>query len=90
LFRPSITGHREPGPALLESRTEEEPFTVRPHAGTSSLPQVCNCVLAIGQTRMALEPAGLDIRARPEFIKVHKNGSDLSGIKFAIHVESIA
>jgi stage V sporulation protein SpoVS len=33
-------------------------------------PQVSNCVLAIGHTRLALEPDGLDIRARPEFIHV--------------------
>lgn len=50
---------------------------------------VSNCVLAIGHTRLALEPDGLDIRARPEFIHVQKNGSDLNAIKFHIHVDKI-
>ena len=50
---------------------------------------VTNCVLAIGHTRLALEADGLDIRARPEFIHVTKNGSDLNAIKFHIHVDKI-
>jgi stage V sporulation protein SpoVS len=50
---------------------------------------VSNCVLAIGHTRLALEPDGLDIRARPEFIQVAKNGTDLNAIKLHIHVDRI-
>ena len=51
--------------------------------------QVSNCVLAIGHTRLALEADGLDIRARPEFINVMKNGADLNALKFHIHVDKI-
>lgn len=37
-------------------------------------------MLAIGHTRLALETDGLDIRARPEFIQVQKNGADLNAV----------
>lgn len=50
---------------------------------------VANCVLAIGHTRLYLEPDGKDIRSRPEFIHVLKNGEDWNAIKFHIHVDSI-
>ncbi|KIZ03721.1 hypothetical protein MNEG_4239 [Monoraphidium neglectum] len=49
---------------------------------------VSNCVLAIGHTRLALEPDGLDIRARPEFIHVQAGG-ELNALKFHIHVDRI-
>jgi stage V sporulation protein S len=50
---------------------------------------VANCVLAIGHTRLYLEADGKDIRARPEFIHVLKNGADWNAIKFHIHVDTI-
>lgn len=50
---------------------------------------VSNCVLAIGHTRLYLEQDGYDIRARPEFVHVMKNGMELNAIKFAIHVDRI-
>jgi stage V sporulation protein SpoVS len=40
---------------------------------------VSNCVLAIGHTRLALEPDGLDIRARPEFINGAVSGGRRGG-----------
>ena len=50
---------------------------------------VANCVLAIGHCRLYLEPDGLDIRARPEFIHIIKAGEDLNAIKFSMHVDKI-
>jgi hypothetical protein len=46
-----------------------------PPPGSPRARQVSNCVLAIGHTRLALEPDGLDIRARPEFIGAVRDGS---------------
>jgi len=50
---------------------------------------VANCVLAIGHTRLYLEADGKDVRARPEFIHVQKNGAEWNAIKFHIHVDTI-
>lgn len=51
---------------------------------------VANCVLAIGHARLYLEPDGLDVRARPEFVHVFKNGSELNALKFHLEVDRIA
>ncbi len=50
---------------------------------------VANAVLAIGRARLYLEPDGLDVRARPEFVHVHKNGSELNALKFLLAVDRI-
>jgi hypothetical protein len=39
--------------------------------------------------RLYLEPDGLDIRARPEFVHVVKNGSELNALKFNLQVDRI-
>jgi stage V sporulation protein SpoVS len=46
-------------------------------------------VVAIGHTRLHLEPDGLDVRAWPEFVKVTKGITELNAIKFHIHVDRL-
>jgi stage V sporulation protein SpoVS len=80
---------RSPTPPLRALQACTPPLPQHPPAPAAPR-QVCNCVLAIGQARVTLEPSGLDLRARPEFISVQKNGADLHALKFTIHVERVA
>lgn len=50
---------------------------------------VTNAVLAAGNARLFLEKDGMDIKVRPEFIKLMKNGGELNALRFTCISERI-
>lgn len=50
---------------------------------------VTNAVLAVGNARLFLEKDGMDIKVRPEFIKLNKNGTELNALRFTCISERI-
>lgn len=50
---------------------------------------VTNAVLAAGNARLFLEKDNMDIKVRPEFIKIPKNGGELNALRFTCMSEAI-